>query len=165
MPANSLQDLFATKLQMMYDAEQQGLEAMPLMAQQLSSPELQQAFETHRMQTEQQVRRLEQLFQQLGQSPQRQACTSMQALIQEAQQTLSQIQDPSTRDAFLIGAQQAIEHHEIAAYGTARAWAQQLGHTEAANLLQQTLAEEEQTDALLSDMAEQMVNQQAASAR
>ena len=165
MPTSSLQDLLATKLQMIYDAEQQGLEAMPLMAQQLSNPELQQAFETHRTQTQQQVQRLESLFQQMGQSPQRQECTSMRALIQEAQQTLGQIDDPSTRDAFLIGAQQAIEHHEIAAYGTARAWARQLGQTEAADLLQQTLAEEEQTDKLLSQLAEQMVNRQAAASR
>ena len=162
MPIGSLQDLYMNKLQMIYDAEQQGLEQMPQLAQQLSNPELQQAFETHRVQTQEQVRRLEQLFQREGQAPQRVECTSMRALIQEAQQMVGQIQDPSTRDAFLICAEQAIEHHEMAAYGTARTWAQQLGREEDANLLQQTLQEEEQSDQLLSDMAERMINQQAA---
>jgi ferritin-like metal-binding protein YciE len=161
MASNSLQDLFVTKLQLIYDAERHTLEAMPRLAQQLDSPELQQAFETHRIQTEEQVRRLEQIFEMEGLSPQPQPCLSMHALVQEAEQMLGQIQDPSTRDAFLICAEQAVEHHEIAAYGTARTWAQQLGRQEAADLLQQTLDEEEQTDQLLSDIAESMVNQQA----
>ena len=162
MPVNSLQDLFLTKLQMIYDAEQQGLEAMPLLAQRVSNPEVRQAFETHHAQTEQQVQRLEQLFQLEGQRPQRAECISMRALIQEAQQQTQQIQDPDTLDAFLIGAEQAVEHHEIAAYGTARSWAQQLGRTEAAELLEQTLQEEEMTDQLLSDIAERLVNEEAA---
>ena len=162
MPIGSLQDLYMNKLQMIYDAEQQGLAAMPQLAQQLSNPELQQAFETHRLQTEEQVRRLEQLIQSAGQGAQRVECTSMRALIQEAQQMVSQIQDPSTRDAYLLAAEQAVEHHEMAAYGTARTWAQQLGREEDANLLQQTLQEEEQSDQLLSDIAERMVNQEAA---
>jgi ferritin-like metal-binding protein YciE len=162
MRVSSLDDLYLNKLQMIYDAELQGLQAMPLMAQRVTNPEVRQAFETHRAQTEQQVRRLEQLFQREGLSLERKECVSMRALAQETQQQMQEIQDPNTLDAFLIAAQQAVEHHEMAAYGTARSWAQQLGRSEAADLLQHTLDEEEQTDQLLSDIAERMVNQQAA---
>jgi ferritin-like metal-binding protein YciE len=162
MAIDSLQDLFVTKLQMMYDAERQGLDAMPRMAQQLSNQEARQAFEKHRTQTEQHVRRLEEVFQQVGQSPQRKECISMLGLIQEAEQQIGKITDDSTRDAFVIAAQQAVEHKEMADYGTARTWARQLGQSQCADLLQQTLQEEEQTDRLLSDIAERMVNVQAA---
>jgi ferritin-like metal-binding protein YciE len=164
MPVNSLQDLYLTKLQLIYDAEQQAIETMPRITQMVQNREVRQAFETHQQQTQQQVQRLEQIFQRAGQQPQRAECTSMRALIQEAQQMSQQIQDPDTLDAFLIGAEQAIEHHEIAAYGTVRTWAQQLGMTEDADLLQQTLEEEKQADQMLSQIAESRVNQQAARA-
>jgi ferritin-like metal-binding protein YciE len=162
MAIDSLQDLFVLKLQMMYDAERQGLDAMSRLAQQVGRPEVRQAFEKHRSQTEQQVRRLEQLFQQEGLSANRQESIAMRALIQEAEQQVGQIKDESTRDAFLIAAQQAIEHKEIADYGTARTWARQLGRAEAATLLQQTLDEEEQADRLLTQLAERLVNVEAA---
>jgi ferritin-like metal-binding protein YciE len=161
MPVNSLHDLFLVKLQMIYDAEQQGLQAMPLMAQRVSNPELRQGLEMHRAQTEQQVQRLEQLFQLEGMSPKARECTSFRALVSEAQTQMSEIQDPTTLDAFIIAAQQAAEHHEIAAYGTARSWAQELGRSEAAQLLEQTLNEEKQADQLLTEMAERRVNQEA----
>jgi len=137
---------------------------MPQITQMVQNQEVRRAFETHQQQTQQQVQRLEQIFQRAGQQPQRAECTSMRALIQEAQQMSQQIQDPDTLDAFLIGAEQAIEHHEIAAYGTLRTWAQQLGMTEDADLLQQTLEEEKQADQMLSQIAESRVNQQAARA-
>ena len=164
MQINSLQDLYLNKLQMIYDAEQQGLESMPQLMQMVQNEEVRQAFQMHAQQTQEQVRRLEQLFQQHGQTPQRMTCQSMQALIQEAQQVVQQVQDPDTRDAFLIAAEQGIEHHEIAAYGTARTWAQELGLDDDADLLQETLEEEEQADRMLTGIAERRVNPQAASA-
>jgi ferritin-like metal-binding protein YciE len=163
MPVNSLQDLYQQKLQMILDAEQQGLQAYPQMLGMVQHQELRQAMQTHMQQTQQQVQQLQQLAQQGGQSMQGgQPCVSMQALIQEAQQVLGQIQDPDTRDAFLICSAQAIEHHEIAAYGTARAWARELGRDQDVQVLEQILDQEKQTDALLTQLAERRVNQEAA---
>jgi len=163
MPATSLQDLYAQKLQLLLDAEQQGLNAMPQLVQQVRNEQLRSALQQHHRETEGHVQRLQQLVgnRQSGQRTQNKECISMRALIQEAQQMLPNIQDPDTIDAFIIGAQQAIEHHEIAAYGTARTWAQQLGFDEDADLLQQTLDEEGKADKMLSSIAERSVNQQA----
>jgi ferritin-like metal-binding protein YciE len=163
MPATSLQDLYALKLQLLLDAEQQGLNAMPQLVRQVRNEQLRSALQQHHRQTEAHVQRLQQLVgnRQSGQRTQNNECISMRALIQEAQQTLPNIQDPDTIDAFIIGAQQAIEHHEIASYGTARSWAWQLGFDEDADLLQQTLDEEGEADKMLSSIAERSVNQQA----
>ncbi len=161
MPLDSMQDLAVYKLQTIYDAENQALQAYPQIMDAVSSSELQQALQQHVQQTQAQVQRLEQIFQQLGQTPGSQTCASMQGLIQEAQQLIQQGGAPEVLDAAIIGAAQAIEHHEIAAYGTARTMAQQLGMNEAAQLLEQTLEEEKQTDAQLTQLAEQNVNQKA----
>jgi ferritin-like metal-binding protein YciE len=160
---NSLKELYQAKLQMIYDAEQQGLQAYPQLLREIQNDELRQAVQTHVQQTQQQVQQLEQLFQQDGGgTAQRRPCPSMTALIQEAQQMQQEIQDPATREAFLISAAQAMEHHEIADYGTARTWAEQLGRGDEARVLQQILEQEEQTDKLLSQIAERMVNRDAA---
>ena len=164
MPLNSMQDLAVHKLQLIYDAENQALQAYPQIVGAVSSPELQQGLQQHMEQTQNQVQRLEQIFQQLGQTPRGQTCISMQGLIQEAQQLIQDGGAPEVLDAAIIGAAQAIEHHEIAAYGTARTIAQQLGMNEAAQLLEQTLDEEKQTDAQLTQLAEQSVNQKAQAA-
>lgn len=161
MALNSMQDLAIYKLQAIYDAEQQALQAYPQIMDAVTSPELKQGLQQHMQQTQQQVQRLEQIFQQMGQTPGSQTCVSMQGLIQEAQQLIQQGGAPEVLDAAIIGAAQAMEHHEIAAYGTARTMAQQLGLTEAAQLLEQTLEEEKQTDAKLTKLAEQNVNQKA----
>ena len=161
MPLNSAQDLAVYKLQSIYDAEQQALQAYPQVIAAVSSQELKQALQQHVHQTQQQVQRLDQIFQQMGQQPGGQTCISMQGLIQEAQQLIQQGGAPEVIDAAIIGAAQAIEHHEIAAYGTARTLAQQLGMTEVAQLLEQTLDEEKQTDARLTQLAEQNINQKA----
>ena len=161
MPVNTLHDLYLVKLQMIYDAEQQGMQAMSLIAQSVTNPELRQGLERHRAQTEQQLDRLTQLFRLEGMSPNARECVSFRALVGEARTMMSEIQDPTTLDAFVIAAQQAAEHHEIAAYGTARAWAQELGRTEAAGLLEQTLQEEKHADQLLTEMAERRVNEEA----
>ncbi len=161
MALNSMQDLAIYKVQAIYDAEQQALQAYPQIVDAVTSPELKQGLQQHMEQTQQQVQRLEQVFQQMGQTPSSQPCASMQGLIAEAQQLIQQGGAPEVLDAAIIGAAQAIEHHEIAAYGTARTIAQQLGLTEAAQLLEQTLDEEKQTDAKLTQLAEQNVNQKA----
>lgn len=161
MPVNNLQDLYLAKLQMIYDAEQQGLEAMTLLSQSVTNPELRQGLERHRTQTEEQMQRLTQLFQLEGMSPTPRECTSFRALVAETQAMMGEMQDPTTLDAYIVAAQQAAEHHEIAAYGTARSWAQELGRDEAAGLLEQTLDEEKQADRLLTQMAERRVNEEA----
>ena len=161
MPVNTLHDLYLVKLQMIYDAEQQGVQATTLLAQSVTNPELRQGLERHAAQTQQQLQRLEQLFQLEGMGPIPRECTSFRALVTEAQTMMSEIQDPTTLDAYVVAAQQAAEHHEIAAYGTARAWAQELGRTEAVALLEQTLEEEKHADRLLTQVAERRVNQEA----
>src|SRR3954463_6523952 len=164
MPASSLNDLYLQKLQLLLDAEEQGVQAMPRLAQRVQNQELRKALETHHRESEQHVQRLQRLAQRRAQGPENtpaNGCISMRALIEEAQTILPTIQDADTIDAFIIGAQQAIEHHEIAAYGTARTWAQQLGYDEDADLLQQTLDEEGNADELLSEIAEGSINREA----
>jgi ferritin-like metal-binding protein YciE len=162
MPATSLDDLYSQKLQLLLDAEHQGLDAIPQLAGAVHDPKLRDALQQHRRESEEHVQRLQQLIDAQSRGSQNQECTSMRALIQEAQRTLSTIQDPDTIDAFVIGAQQAIEHHEIAAYGTARSWAQELGRNDDARTLQQTLDEEGNADKQLSTIAERQVNERAA---
>ena len=164
MALNSMQDLVVYKLQAIYDAENQALQAYPQIMNAVSSSELKQGLQQHMEQTRQQVQRLDQIFQQLGTQAKGQPCASMQGLIQEGQQLIQQGGVPEVLDAAIIGAAQAMEHHEIAAYGTARTLAQQLGMQEAAQLLEQTLEEEKQTDALLTQLAEQSVNKKAKAA-
>jgi len=161
MPATSLQDLYLQKLQLLIDAEQQGLEAMPQLAQTVRNDKLRDAMQMHRRQTEEQVQRLQQLIGNRGRPSTSRECVSMRALIEEAQTMLPMIQDPDTIDAFVIGAQQAMEHHEIAAYGTARSWAQQLGFDDDADVLQRTLDEEGEADKMLTQIAERSVNERA----
>jgi ferritin-like metal-binding protein YciE len=164
MPATSLNDLYLQKIQLLLDAEEQGLQAMPQLARHVQNAELRDALETHRRQSEQHVQRLQRLAQRRKQGPENtpaNGCVSMRALIEEAQTILPTIQDADTADAFIIGAQQAVEHHEIASYGTARTWAQQLGYDEDADLLQQTLDEEDDADELLTQIAERSVNREA----
>lgn len=161
MPATSLDDLYSQKLQLLLNAEQQGVDAMPQFAQAVHDTKLRDALQLHRHQSEEHVRRLERLIGARSRSAQNRECVSMRALIEETESTLSTIQDPDTIDAYIIGAQQAIEHHEIAAYGTARAWAQQLGLDDDATALQRTLDEEGQANELLSRIAEERVNERA----
>jgi ferritin-like metal-binding protein YciE len=161
MPATSLQDLYQQKLGLLLDAEQQGLDAMPQLAQSVNNEKLRDAMQMHRRQTEEHIQRLQQLIGSRGRPAQNRECVSMRALIEEAQTMLPTIQDADTIDAFVIGAQQAIEHHEIAAYGTARSWAQQLGFDDDADVLQRTLDEEGEADKLLTKIAEKSVNERA----
>ena len=162
MQMRSLQDLYAEKLQDLYSAEEQIIKALPKMMESAGNDELRRGFELHLRQSEQHVERLDRLFQQLGQKGGRIECEGMRGIIKEGQKAMKEVKDPDTLDAALIAAAQAVEHYEMAGYGTARTWARQLGREQDARLLQQTLDEEEQTDRKLTEVAETMVNRQAA---
>jgi ferritin-like metal-binding protein YciE len=134
------------------------------MASAAQSPELKNAFTTHLAETQQQIKRLDQVFQMLGKSPERETCPAMKGLIKEGQETISASGDPRVKDAALIASAQRAEHYEISAYGTLRTLAQTIGRTDLAELLQQTLDEEGNTDKKLTRIAESQVNPQAAHA-
>mgnify|MGYP001774014755 CR=1 FL=1 len=161
MALKSMQDLAIHKLQDLYDAENQIVKALPEMIDAVSNQQLKQGLQAHLDQTKQQVQRLEQIFQQLGEKPGGEKCKGMEGLIKEGQKIIKEGGEPAVLDAAIIGAAQAVEHYEIAGYGTARTIAQSLGMNEAAQLLEQTLNEEKQTDEQLTQIAEQNVNQQA----
>jgi ferritin-like metal-binding protein YciE len=133
------------------------------MAKAATNPELRSAFETHEKQTQEQVRRLEKIFEELEGKPAGKRCKGMEGLIEEGKEILQEDMPEPLRDAALIGAAQKVEHYEMAAYGTVREMAERLGMTEAARLLQETLDEEEETDKLLTRIAESSVNEEAGS--
>ena len=157
----NLQDLFLHMLKDVYHAEKQLLRAMPKMAKSTESEELRQAFETHREETVGQIERLEQVFELMGKRPRGVPCEAMQGLIEEGKEVMEEAEDPDVMDAGVLAAAQAIEHYEIARYGTLKAWAKQLGMNDAVRLLDETLAEEKKTDKLLSELAVANLNRQA----
>jgi ferritin-like metal-binding protein YciE len=161
MATNTLADLYVEKLKDLYNAEQQILKALPKMVKAASHSELQDAFETHRRQTEGHVQRLEQIFEELGKSATGKMCHGMKGIIEEGAELIKEEAEPGVLDAGLISAAQAVEHYEMAGYGSARTWADELGYEEQVRLLQQTLDEERQTDELLTQLAESSVNQDA----
>lgn len=162
MSATSLQDLYHQKLQMMLDAELFALQSMPELVAKAQTEELRVRLEQHAQQTKEHVRRLEQLFDSHGRQPDPLESRSLRAVVEEARTILPGIEDADTRDAYIIASAQAIEHHEIAAYGTARTWAAELGLTDDAQILQRTLEEEKQADRMLTMVAEAIVNAEAA---
>ena len=164
MALNSLHKLYVEQLQDLYSAETQLVKALPKMAKAAANAQLKQAFEKHLMQTETHVQRLEQIFDQLGKKPGGHTCKGMAGLITEGEEMLKMKGDEAAVDAGLIAAAQRVEHYEMAAYGTLVAWAQVMGHTEAVDLLQQTLDEEKATDEKLTEIAESGINQEAADA-
>jgi ferritin-like metal-binding protein YciE len=155
MPIASLQDLLVEEMKDLYSAEQQILKALPKMAEACSSQELRRAFEQHLKQTEEQVVRLDQCFQVLGESPKGKHCKGMEGLIKEGQEFIEEKPGPEVMDAGLISVAQRVEHYEIAGYGSCRTYAEQLGIDDVARLLQQTLDEEGETDKKLTRLAEQ----------
>lgn len=158
----SLQELFTKKLRDAYDAERQMSRSLPKMAKSASSEELRSAFEEHQQQTLGQIQRLEQVFQTLGDKARGTRCTGMAGIIEEGADVMSEGGADEVVDAALIGAAQKGEHYEIASYGTLVTFARTLGHEGAADLLQQTLDEEKEADRRLTELAESMVNQEAA---
>jgi len=158
----NLEELFAETLKDIYFAEKQILRALPKMAREAASPELKQAFETHRDQTEGQVERLNQVFEQLGRPARGKTCEAIIGIIDEAKEIMEEFKGAEALDAGLASSAQAVEHYEIARYGTLKTWAQQLGLNDAAKLLNETLKEEIETDKLLTRLATSSVNKKAA---
>lgn len=169
MPAKAkektLNDLFLDGLKDIYYAEKQILRALPKMAKAAESDELRQAFETHKEETQVQVERLDQVFELLEKRASGKTCDAIIGIIDEGKEIMEQYGDSEALDAGLVGSAQAVEHYEIARYGTLRTWAQQLGMQDAAKLLDQTLAEEKKTDQLLTKIAERMANPKAQEGR
>lgn len=161
MKIKSLRDLFLHELRDLYSAEKQLLKALPKMAKAATHEELKEAFEEHLAQTEEQVQRLEQVFESLGEKPKAEKCLAMEGLIAESQELLKEDMPDNVLDAALIGAAQKVEHYEIAGYGTVRTFAEMLDEDEAVDLLEQTLEEEKETDARLTEIAESLVNTDA----
>lgn len=161
MKLNSLNKLYLEELRDLYSAETQLVKALPKMAKGASSDELKEAFESHLEQTKEHVERLTEIFDGLQEKPAGKTCKAMKGLIEEGSEMLEQEGDESVIDAGLIAAAQRVEHYEIAAYGTVRTFANLLGEDEAAELLQQTLDEEGETDKQLSELAEGIVNEKA----
>jgi ferritin-like metal-binding protein YciE len=161
MDIDSLEKLFVHELKDLWSAENQILKALPKMAEKASSPELRQAFELHHRQTEEQVKRLEQIFDTLEYQPGGHKCKGMEGLIEEGEDVMEDSENDDIRDAGMIAAAQRVEHYEIAAYGTARTYAKMLGKDDAAQLLQRTLDEEGETDKKLTSLAESRINPQA----
>jgi ferritin-like metal-binding protein YciE len=156
-----LHGLMIDNLRDMLSAEKQLVQALPRMAKAAETPELQEAMQNHLEQTKGHVNRLEQVFQELEMAPRAKHCKGMEGLLEEGKEVLELDTEASVKDAGLIGAAQKVEHYEIAAYGTLVALATQMGHTSVAEILQQTLEEEKETDALLTEIAENSVNQDA----
>jgi ferritin-like metal-binding protein YciE len=145
----------------MYFAEQEIAKGMPILVKAAESDELRSALETHAKETEGQIDRLEQIFESLGEAPRGTPCEGILGILKEGQKVLAEFADGEAFEAGLIAAAQAIEHYEIARYGTLRAWAEQLGLEDAAELLEETLAEESDTDEILTEIAEAAINREA----
>lgn len=158
---NSLSDLLVEQLKDLYDAEHQLTDALPKMVDAAMSSTLKAAFSDHLQQTVGHVSRLNQAFAALGLEPERQTCKAMKGLVAEGSDMISAKGNPAIKDAALIAAAQRVEHYEIAGYGTARTFAEQLGLPQIANLLDQTLGEEEDADAKLTEIAVEKVNPEA----
>lgn len=159
---DTFETLFEDQLRDLYDAEWRLTEALPLMEGAAQSPELKEAFRMHLDETKGQVSRLESVFKLIGKEPKRSTCDAMKGLISEGNDAVQASGDPAVKDAALIAAAQRVEHYEIAGYGTARTFAQRLGLTDAARLLQETLDEEGNADKILTQIAENSVNPSAA---
>jgi ferritin-like metal-binding protein YciE len=162
--AGTLHDAFIDELRDVYDAEKQLTKALSKMAKAATSPDLRAAFEAHLEETEGHVDRVEQVFESLEEKVRGKHCDGIAGIIQEGKSVMGEDFDEATMDACLIASGQRAEHYEMAAYGTLVAWARVMGHTEAADLLQETLDEEKAADAKLSRLAEESINQDAADA-
>lgn len=158
---NDLYELFLDQLADIYDAEQRLTKALPKMAKAAESDELREAIESHLEETEEQVSRLEQVAESLDETLKRTTCPAMKGLVEEGEELIKEHKNTSAIDAAIIAAAQKVEHYEIATYGTLSAWAEQLGHEDAAKLLRQTEEEESAADEKLTSVAESIANQRA----
>jgi ferritin-like metal-binding protein YciE len=156
-----LDELFHEGLQDIYFAEKKILVALPKMAKAAEAVELADAFREHEEQTREQVSRLEKVFKLIDEKPRAKKCPAIIGIIEEGEDIIEEYEDSPALDAGLLGAAQAVEHYEIARYGTLKGWARELGLNEAASLLQATLEEEKDTDEKLSKLAVTPINQRA----
>ncbi len=160
--SNPLKDLFTETLKDVYFAEKQILRALPKMAKEATTPELKEAFETHRDETEGQIDRLNQIFEHMGRPARGKTCEAILGIIDEAKEFMDDFRGTDALDPALVASAQTVEHYEITRYGTLKSWAKELGLEDAAALLDQTLQEEIKTDKLLTKLATQSVNRKAA---
>jgi ferritin-like metal-binding protein YciE len=158
----NMNDLFVHTLRDIYYAENQIVKALPEMVEKAKDPQLKQGFKTHLHETEGHVKRLEQVFNLIGQKAKGVDCPAIDGIIKEANEVAGEVEKQSVLDAALIAAAQAVEHYEMTRYGTLISWAKELGRTDCVSLLQQTLDEEKATDKKLTAMAESQVNRKAA---
>ena len=159
--AKTLDDLFLDTLKDIYYAEKQIVKTLPKMAKAAESEELRAGFEQHLVETEGHVERLEQVFELLGKPARGKTCDAILGIIEEVKSIIEDFKGTPALDAGLVSSAQAVEHYEIARYGTLKTWANQLGMTEAADLLEETLQEEKQADELLTQIAESIANAEA----
>jgi ferritin-like metal-binding protein YciE len=162
MTIKSMNDLFLTTLRDIYSAEKQIHKTLPKMAKHARSQELKRTLEMHREQTEGQIERLEAVFEQFGASPRALRCEAMDGILTEGKEIMAEIGDNDLCDVGMIASAQAVEHYEIARYGTLIAWAERLGRADASKLLQETLEEEKETDRLLTKLAKEQINEKVA---
>lgn len=160
----TMNDMFLHFLQDIYYAERQILKALPKMAKAAQSEKLRQAFTHHREETQGQVDRLQQVFEQLGKRARGTTCEAIQGLIEEGEDVVNEFEPGVVRDAGLAACAQAVEHYEMARYGALIAWAKACGLNDAVSLLEETLAEEKKADGLLNQIANGELNEQAAKA-
>jgi ferritin-like metal-binding protein YciE len=158
----NMNDLFVHTLRDIYYAENQIVKALPDMVEKSSDPQLKQGFKTHLRETENHVKRLEQVFKLIGQPAKGVDCPAIDGIIEEAKDVAGEVEKKAVLDAALIAAAQAVEHYEMTRYGTLISWAKELGRNDCVTLLQQTLDEEKATDQKLTSMAESQVNRKAA---
>jgi ferritin-like metal-binding protein YciE len=160
MSLDSLADAFYDELRDVLSAEKQLTKALPKMAKNASSPDLKKAFEHHLKETERQIERVEQAFEETGKAARAKTCEAMSGLIEEGEGLIKEDGDPMVKDAMLIAAAQKVEHYEIATYGTLCTWAELLGYPKALKLLKQNIDEEETADKKLSQIAKS-INREA----
>lgn len=162
MAMDTLHDLYVDELKDLYSAENQIIKALPSMVKAADSDDLKRALQAHLNVTKGHVDRLSQILSNLGESGKGKKCVGIEGVLAEGKEILKEKGEPDVVDAGIIGAAQKVEHYEIASYGTARTHAETLGHSQAANLLQQTLEEEKEADQSLTQLAESSVNPMAA---
>jgi len=158
MTIKNMNDLFLHQLKDIYFAENLIVKSLPKMSAKATSPDLAEAFDAHLAETNQHVARLEKVFQVIGKKPQGEECPAIEGIIKEAEELMSEIDHENTLDAALIAAAQAVEHYEIARYGTLVAWAGELGRDNVAEILMETLEEEHAADDKLTDLGESRIN-------
>ena len=164
MAEKTLKDLFYDGLKDIYYAERAILKALPKMARGAQDEQVKAAFQKHKEETQGHVERLQQVFEIIGKRAQGKTCPAIDGIIEEGEEMLDEFKGQPAIDAALVSAAQAVEHYEIARYGTLRRWAETLGMNDAAKLLNQTLDEEAATDEALSQIAESSVNERALAA-